>query len=234
MDQISLLKENYLVVPLFELVKCLTSSIQHRYNLVSITFDDGYVNFAELALPILEKLRCHATIFVPTGKIGHYNDWDEYRSEFHKMPIMSYEQLRQLPKELVEIGSHGISHIPLNRLTSDEVDREIVGSRLEIEQMVGKPVSFFAFPFGVYPFGHRFNFYQNGKKLLVASYLAACTSRWGRFNSLKDMYTLRRIGIWDSDSFGDFLDKLEGHYDWLIAKEKIGRFYKFITSLPKL
>jgi hypothetical protein len=68
----------------------------------------------------------------------------------------------------------------------------------------------------------------------LASYRAACTGWWGRHNSLKDLYALRRIGIWDSDSFGDFIDKLEGNYDWLVAKEKIGRFYRFIPSLLKI
>ena len=61
-DQISWLKENYSVVSLFELVKSLKSSLRNQSNLVSITFDDGYVNFAEFAVPILEKYECHATV----------------------------------------------------------------------------------------------------------------------------------------------------------------------------
>lgn len=65
----------------------------------------------------------------------------------------------------------------------------------------------------------------------LASYHAACTGWWGRFNSLKDLYTLRRIGMWESDSCKDFIDKLEGKYDWLAVKEKIGRFYRFTSSL---
>ena len=231
-DQISWIKEEYSVVPLFKLVEGLKFPTMYKSNLASITFDDGYVNFAELAVPILEKYGCHATVFIPAGKVGSFNDWDEGNSNFHKMPIMSYEQIRQLPKEFVEIGSHGISHLRMNCLPADGIVREIVESRLEIEQMVGKPVRFFAFPFGVYPVRCGFNFYENGKKLL-RSYLAACTTWWGRYNSPKDIYTLRRIGIWDSDSFEDFVDKLDGHYDWLVAKEKIKRIYKFITSLPK-
>jgi peptidoglycan/xylan/chitin deacetylase (PgdA/CDA1 family) len=138
------------------------------------------------------------------------------------MPIMSYEQLRQLPEKVVEIGSHGISHIPLDQLLFDGVTREIIESRLEIEQNVGRLVQFFAFPFGRY-----LNSYRNNRNLIV-SYNAACTSWWGRYNSLKDLYALRRIGIWDSDSLGDFFDKLGGNYDWLVIKEKIGRFYKSV------
>ena len=226
-DQISWLKENYSIVSLFELVKSLKSSGRDQSHLVSITFDDGYVNFAEFAVPILEKYGCHATVFVPTGKVGYFNDWDECSRGFQKMPIMSYEQLHQLPEKFVEIGSHGISHTPLNSLTEDKIDKEIVESRMEIEQNIGRQVRFFAFPFGRY-----LNSYRNNKNLLL-SYNAACTSWWGRYNSLKDLYALRRIGIWDSDSLRDFIDKLEGNYDWLIIKEKIGRFYKYVTLMQK-
>ena len=228
MDQICWLKEKYSVVSLFDLVESFKSPEKHKSNLASITFDDGYVNFAEFAVPILEKCDCHATVFVPTGKVGYFNDWDEGHNSFHKMPIMSYDQLRQLPKEFVEIGSHGISHKPLFRLPPNEIFQEIVNSRLEIEQKVGQPGRFFAFPFG--PFEYNFNFYRNCMEFLE-SYHAACTGWWGRFNSLKDLYTLRRIGMWESDSFKDFIDKLEGKYDWLAVKEKIGRFYRFIPSL---
>jgi peptidoglycan/xylan/chitin deacetylase (PgdA/CDA1 family) len=224
-DQISWLKENYSVISLAELVNHLTSHVGCQADLASITFDDGYVNFAELAVPILEHFGCHATVFVPTGKVGFFNDWDEDKSGFHRMPIMSFEQLRQLPEKMVEVGSHGISHIGLNLLARDVVAREIIESQLELEQGIGKSVRFFAFPFEIYPTGRGFNLWGGGRKLL-SGYSAACTGSFGRFNSIKNIYTLRRIAVWEYDSFRDFVDKLEGDYDWLIIKEKIGRFYK--------
>lgn len=231
-EQISWLKENYSVVSLFELVESFKSPEEHKCNLASITFDDGYVNFAEFALPILEEHGCHATVFIPAGKVGHFNDWDECNRSFQKMPIMSYEQLCQLPEKVVEIGSHGMSHIAFDQLSFDEVTGEIIKSRLEIEQRVGKPVRFFAFPFGVYSFGRCFNFYEKATELF-ACYYGACTSWWGRYNSIRDVYALRRIGIWETDSFKDFLDKLRGDYDWLIMKEKMSRFYRHLTFVGK-
>jgi peptidoglycan/xylan/chitin deacetylase (PgdA/CDA1 family) len=231
-EQISWLKEKYTIVPLSVLVENLKSSFpqKNQSNFLSITFDDGYVNFAELALPILQELGCHATVFVPAGKAGSYNDWDEEISGFCKMEIMSYETIRQLPIESVEIGSHGISHIALNRVSFREIEREIVGSRLEIEQNISRPVQFFAFPFGVYPFKHRYRLYDDKTKLFLGGYKAACTTWWGRYNLIKDINLLRRIGIWDSDSFDDFTDKLNGYYGWLEGKERIGRGLKIIRS----
>ncbi len=231
-NQITWLKKNYLVVPLSELVENLSSQGIKKAHMASLTFDDGYVNFHEHAVPILEEYGCHATVFVPSGKVGYYNDWDEGMSGFKKLPIMSYQQLSELPENVVEIGSHGISHIALGKLASHEVQREILESRSEIEQKIGRRVRFFSYPFGSYPFGYRADSNQN-IKLLLSAYAGACTIWWGRFNEQKDIYTLRRIGIWESDSFEDFLDKMRGYYDWLIANEKFCKFFKYIKLIDR-
>lgn len=231
-NQIAWLKENYLVVPLAQLIENLDSQGGNKAHMAAITFDDGYTNFYEYAVPILEEYNCHATVFVPSGKVGRYNDWDEGVRGFQKMPIMSYQQLRELPEKIAEIGSHGISHTDLDLLQLHEVARELLESRSEIEQMIGRQVRFFSFPFGKYPFWSRSDAVQNGKGLL-SSYDGACTISWGRFNSRRDIYSLRRIGIWENDSFTDFLDKLEGHYDWLVIKESVGSFLKSMRVVKK-
>ncbi len=224
-DQMAWLREHYIVIPFHTLVSCLSDGDEGNTNLASITFDDGYLNFAEFALPILEEYNVHATVFVPSEKVGVYNDWDEGKGEFHKMPIMSYDQLRALPSDMVEIGSHGLYHRSLERVSADELAEELVRSKSQLEQGVGKAIRFFAFPYGGYP---SVLFEARGRSALLGSYVAACTSRWGRFNSAKDIYALRRIGIWPGDSFKDFSDKLSGRYDWLVAKESVGKFVKRI------
>jgi peptidoglycan/xylan/chitin deacetylase (PgdA/CDA1 family) len=219
-EHIAWLKERYAIVSLSELVDSLSLPRGCGEDMVSITFDDGYVNFAELALPVMKEYNVHATVFVPSGKVGQYNDWDEGRDDFAKMPIMSYEELEKLPKDSVEIGSHGISHSKLDRLPRHEALREIVRSRLDLEQNLGRPVHFFSFPYGGYPFRQGMNDGHNGKDAL-SSYAAACTIRWGRFNSYAERYALRRVGIWDSDTFDDFIDKVLGYYDWIAIKENL-------------
>ena len=224
------LKERYTVVPLSVLVENLVSPVPtNAMNLAAITFDDCYVNFAELALPVLQRYNVHATVFLPTAKAGYYNDWDEGMAGYRKMEIMSYDMLRQLPGTVVEIGSHGISHCPLNRLTYGELEKEMVQSRIDIEKNTGRKVQFFAVPFGMYPVKYRHKLYDDNNCLL-GGYRAACGSSWGRYNTVKDIHLLRRITIADSDSFDDFRDKLNGHYDWLVAKESIGRYYKIMKS----
>jgi peptidoglycan/xylan/chitin deacetylase (PgdA/CDA1 family) len=229
-EHLGWLKERYNVVPLSVLVEDLGSTVMpDTKNLAAITFDDCYVSFAELALPILRKYNVHATVFMPTGKVEQYNDWDEGMAGFCKMQIMSYSMLRQLPEDLVEIGSHGISHSPLNQMAYGELEKEVVQSRIDIEHNTGRPVRFFAFPFGMYPFKYRHRLYD-GHNRFLGGYRAACGSSWGRFNEMKDICMLHRITIADSDSFDDFQDKLNGHYDWLTRKESVGRYYKIMKS----
>jgi len=229
-EQLAWLKERYTIVPLAGLIENLISPFSRNTDdLAAVTFDDCYVNFAELALPILQRYKVHTTAFLPTGKAGYYNDWDEGMAGFCKMEIMSYDMLRQLPGDFVEIGSHGISHSPLNRMTYGELEKEMVQSRIDIEYNLGKPVQFFAFPFGIYPFDYRHMLHDDHNRIL-GDYKATCGSSWGRFNTIKDIHLLYRITIADSDSFDDFRDKLNGHYDWLVRKESVGRYYKIMKS----
>jgi peptidoglycan/xylan/chitin deacetylase (PgdA/CDA1 family) len=49
---------------------------------------------------------------------------------------------------LVEIGAHGESHAPLTGLARARQRDEALGSRLELERLIGRPVSSFAYPHG--------------------------------------------------------------------------------------
>lgn len=64
--QMEFVHANYDVVPIDD---ALTSESTGRPR-ACITFDDGYRNNLELALPILERLRMPATIYLPTALIG--------------------------------------------------------------------------------------------------------------------------------------------------------------------
>ena len=222
-EQIAWLKEHYTIVSLSNLIDSLNVPDVNQKDVVSITFDDGYVNFAELALPSLLEIGCHGTVFIPSGKAGHYNDWDERRSDFVRMPLMSYDQLRNLPEDNVEIGSHGVTHSPINRLSYNEAVKEIVQSRYDLEQNLGRAVRLLSFPYGGYPVMKGSDEGQTRQKVF-GNYKGACTIRWGRYNSLREVYALKRVGIWEHDTFEDFTDKLSGYYDWIAVKENVARF----------
>ncbi len=205
------------VVPLLRLVE----AIQEREEtgaLVSLTFDDAYESFARYAYPLLKQANLSATLFVPTGYVGGLRGWDVPRG-YRPVRLMSYEDLRKLNAGLVTIGSHGVWHRRLVDLDDAGLAEEVARSRVELEQELGREVRIFA-----YPYGEPGDYDGRAIRLLSQNgYVAACSSRWGRFNSVRDLLQLKRIGIRPEDRMSDFVMKLLGGYDWMAAKQRVWR-----------
>lgn len=115
-------------------------------NAVILTFDDGYADNAELALPLLQELGLPATVYVISSAVGKANDWDT--GVLAGRPVLSWEQLRELVDGGLGIGAHTVSHPRLNELEAAAAEHEIVASRDELERELGVPVRHFAYPYG--------------------------------------------------------------------------------------
>ncbi len=115
---------------------------------VLITFDDGYRDNLEHALPILRKHGYPAVLFVPIGFLdGSKALPHEERLVARGLvnPTLSWEDLAELEAGGVRIESHGITHRPLADLEVDEATTEIVLSKLRLEDRLGRPVRAFAY-----------------------------------------------------------------------------------------
>ena len=117
-----------------------------------LTFDDGYVDNLENALPLLQQYNMKATIYLLADHRITENTWDLSPSKgsqetAHK--LMSLEQKRQIAKSGVfEIGSHGIDHISLPKADDLEVLRQLKDSKKTLENDLNVEVLSFAYPFG--------------------------------------------------------------------------------------
>lgn len=114
---------------------------------VLITFDDGYVGVGEHAAPVLASFGVPSVLYVPAGLVGGSSDWLPVR---HRHPLMGAAELREVAADGMAIGAHGFDHADLTTLGDTDLDRHVVAARAELEQVVGRPVRSYAFPYGTH------------------------------------------------------------------------------------
>ena len=113
---------------------------------VLITFDDGFVDFATAAFPILREHNFSCRVFVPTGKLGQREDWPG--ANVPPRPLMSWSILSELARAGVEFGGHGVSHADLTRLAPGERRHEIERPAQDLAEHIGRRTRGFAAPYG--------------------------------------------------------------------------------------
>jgi peptidoglycan/xylan/chitin deacetylase (PgdA/CDA1 family) len=113
-------------------------------GLVGITFDDGYVNVLEAAVPELQRRGFTASFFIISDRLNSTNDWDEGPA----WPLLSASEVGELAAAGMEIGSHGRTHVRLAGLDAGQLEAEVRGSRASLGELMGAPVRGFAYPYG--------------------------------------------------------------------------------------
>lgn len=114
-------------------------------GLVGLTFDDGYVDFAQHVLPALKRHSFTATVFVIAGRLGGDNAWD---TEGPRKALMTAKQVRQVADMGMEIGSHGLRHVSLPSTGDEALTEETERSRRLLQDISGQQVRGFCYPYG--------------------------------------------------------------------------------------
>jgi peptidoglycan/xylan/chitin deacetylase (PgdA/CDA1 family) len=158
-------------------------------GLVGLTFDDGYADFPEQVLPVLELHGFTATAYVVAGRLGGHNSWD---AEAPRKQLMTADQIRRLDRCGVEIGSHGLNHRPLQGLCRRELLQETRRSREVLESLIGRPVTGFCYPYGALDAQAAEAVRESGYTHGAAIEHSALTGRW----ALPRCYVGERDGSW--------------------------------------
>ncbi len=152
-----------------------------------LTFDDGWENQYKYAFPVLKKHSATATFFIFTNAIGQKH-------------FMSWEEIKELDRFGMTIGAHTKSHPYLFKITDKRVlEDEILGGKQILEKGLGKPVDYFAYPFGFY----------NDTILSVvkeAGFKGARSSKRGIYHTPASILYLRGLEV--SDDFDAFVKEL--------------------------
>lgn len=190
----------YRAVGIEDILEHVTGRTPLPEKSVHVTFDDGFIGVLEHALPILKSHQIPATLFALPGREGKTNAWMQGRN-FPRRGLMSKNQLRLVAEEGMTIGSHTRSHVRLPEVTEDVAVDEISTSKKELEDMLGREVAHFAYPYG--------RFSTEVREMVVqAGYRSACSTRSGFNRPGEDPFLIRRIDVFGTDRLWQFRQKL--------------------------
>ena len=171
---------------------------------VILTFDDCAKHLFDFAVPELVNRRMKAAFFMPTAYIGGYNAWDVEKGAA-RMELMDEKDLKELAGLGMEVGSHSHRHIELKKLSgTDELRQEVSRSKERLQDITGKPVHSFAYPFGSVPDDYK-------------PVLSAAGYQYGLsiYQPFETKLALRRFGVYEKDTPATLRKKLSGRYRWM-------------------
>ncbi|HEX7385662.1 MAG TPA: polysaccharide deacetylase family protein [Castellaniella sp.] len=168
-------------------------------KVIGITFDDGYRNVLENALPILQAVDFTATNYFVVRQLGGGNVWD-YAEGVPHADLMAESELRAWAQAGQEVGSHTLNHPVLPALSPELAANEIRHSRDALQQILGAPVESFCYPYGKESLALR-------DQVRAAGYSNATTTSGGLARPGDDLMGLPRIAVVRTTNILRFLQK---------------------------
>jgi len=136
-------------------------------NKIFTSWDDGHPLDLKIA-ELLEKYKIPGIFFIPLKN--------------PERKVMSKSQIRKLSKKF-EIGAHTVNHVDLTKVSLKKAREEIVNSKKELEEIIGKKVEWFCYPKGKY-----------NKKIInlveEAGFRYARTASWFHTEELRNQFII--------------------------------------------
>ncbi len=171
---------------------------------VGLNFDDGYLDVAEHALPVLAEYGFRATVFVATGVTDGRASFGWYERQ---PPLLGWMDIAELDRgETLEFEAHTVTHPNLLAVDDGRAAAEIEDSKRELEACLGRPVTALSYPAGL--FGPR-----ERQLARAAGYRVAVSCEPGVNLPQTDRFALRRRQIDSRDGLLDFRAKVGGGHD---------------------
>jgi peptidoglycan/xylan/chitin deacetylase (PgdA/CDA1 family) len=197
-------ERGYRVVDVVEAARLLAAGAGER--VVGLTFDDGYHDIADHALPVLVERGFRASVFVVTGALDGRPTFNWYATV---PPLLSWDEVVDLDRDAgspFRFEAHSLSHPNLLTLDDAAARREVTECKAILEARLGRPVEAFCYPAGF--FGPR-------ERALVAEagYRAAVSCEPGLNRAGTDPLALHRTQVEAWDSVADFKARVGGGHD---------------------
>jgi peptidoglycan/xylan/chitin deacetylase (PgdA/CDA1 family) len=212
--------EGYRAVEVARIDELLSSQSPPRWT-IGLSFDDGYRDVAEHALPLLAELGFTATLFVVSGAADGRASFGWYETS---PPVLDWEELAELDREgVLRIGAHTVTHPNLTLLDEERAQGEIEGSKRQLEERLGHAVETFCYPAGL--FGER-----ERRLVAEAGFRAAVSCEPGLNTPATDRFALQRVQIDASDTLLDFRAKVAGAHDAPLPGRALYRRLRYPAS----
>lgn len=166
---------------------------------ILITFDDGYADICEYALPVLRQHGFAAAVYIVTGEIGGTNSWDLHKTAA-RHDLMTADEIRIWAADGIEFGVHGRTHAKLTALSQAALDFEVHQGADELASLLGsRPISF------AYPYGDANDLVR---KCVCGVFDAAFSTEEGLNDLQTDPYALKRTMVLPTDSMLNFASRV--------------------------
>jgi peptidoglycan/xylan/chitin deacetylase (PgdA/CDA1 family) len=178
---------------------------ERRGKVCGITFDDGYLNNLQHALPVLNAHGFSSTCYVVSQRLGLTNDWDA-GAGIAPVPLMNAQQLNQWISGGQELGAHTRHHVHLPEMSAQQSFQEISECKTELEALVHAPVQHFCYPYGDFESSHV----TMAKR---AGFLTATTTARARCKKDNEFWQLPRVPVVRSTTLPVFWLKVATAYE---------------------
>ncbi|MBW2146702.1 MAG: polysaccharide deacetylase family protein [Deltaproteobacteria bacterium] len=199
----TLVLRGYESLRMSELADCLQDGVKAPGKRVVFTFDDGFRDNYEHVLPLLTLHGCVGTFFVVVHRIGGIGEWSPKTAG----PLLTWNQIQEMYRAGMEIGSHTLTHPDLTRRRRVERRKELVDSRKILEDKLGAPVHSFCYPFG------EFN-EEVEREVQEAGYTSACTVMRGNRHGRRDLFRIKRIPMHQRNGLLRLIYRTSVFYHW--------------------
>lgn len=123
-----------------------------RRRTVAITFDDGFADFQQHAIPLLRTLGLPVTMFVVARTLQEAQGGATWLRPKAEVPpaTLTVDQVLELQESGVDFGSHSWAHHDLRQLGEAECLRDLRESRELLADILGREVPLLAYPYGLH------------------------------------------------------------------------------------
>lgn len=216
----ALAREEFEVVGVPEVVSRLRAGSAGP-KLIGLSFDDGFRDVAEHGLPVLERHGFAATVYLATRVI----DGTERFAWYERQPeLLRWDEIADLDRAgTLGFEAHTLTHPNLLDLDDETCRAEIEGSKSELEARLGRTVTSFCYPAGL--FGARERRYVE-----EAGFLSGASCEPGVNRADTDPLALRRRQIDARDRLLDFRAKVGGGHDGPLPLRQAWRRLRYGAS----